>query len=462
MPTNISITDNNLVLLYRYEDFDSVNVLDNRSESPIYTGLNTMSISGVNLQKISGPPEAPNSSGVQITGVSTVFHLPAPNQSGNASGVTVETTSQFTWGGWFRVNNNWTNQRAMFANFAFGDQMRRYMIEASSGSKFEWRIRTGQTDGTSTVTVTAADAIEAGEWMHVVGSIDGSTSTNNIKIYVSGILVGTGSATFDPGNSSSGNHPGLRLGAGWSATSENLVNNISSSSGSLAETFFMDRLLSNDEVSGVYLSGFQPSPSTGVFQSDLNDTLKDTIGPQSISASEIRLTAWDANNGADPSGIRHMTSGYHPAWIENISTGGSGLNFGRINQHTASGIKAITFRNITPETAINNIRFWLPDITAFAGVTGWEVSEHVDFLWLPNLTLPSGSGVVGKVLEDATTILQSDGSATISGATLDGVSISGESGISQYIYLSFVTNENFVPDIYGPTGFGFRLTMDNE
>jgi hypothetical protein len=50
----------------------------------------------------------------------------------------------------------------------------------------------------------------------------------------------------------------------------------------------------------------------------------------------------------------------------------------------------------------------------------------------------------------------------MSGATIDGTLTTGESGISQYIYLSFVTNNDFVPDTYGPTGFGFRLTMDAE
>ena len=194
--------------------------------------------------------------------------------------------------------------------------------------------------------------------------------------------------------------------------------------------------------------------------SDVNDTQKDNLG--AALALTVQMTAWNANNAANPSGVRHMTSGYHPAWLKILGIGGgSGLNFGSITQHTSSGIKAVTFRNTAPESAITNMRFWMSDISAFAGVSGWDVAQHVDSKWLPNLTLPSGSGTVGRSLGAATSVLQSDLSTTMSGGTLDGTSISGESGISQYIYLSFATDENFSPATYGPGGFIFRLTTDN-
>jgi hypothetical protein len=472
---NVLEIDADLVFLYRYTAFDTVGdeVLDNESASAVYTGLNTSSVSGA-LEKVDGPGiQASGSSGVRASGGSLeTFHLPhSPDQSGNASGIDGASDQDFSMGGWFMIGHDTSPSQAFYdflGKYAVGSNMRSFKMGCNSGAsgpEWAWRCDIGNTAGDAALSLRNVDLLVSGVWQHVVVTVDSDTTSNNVKMFVSGILRTSGSTTYAPGTS--GAYPSFRQFATNSSTAEFNSNACGGRGAQLAEIFYIRRELTEAEVLGVFNSGIIEgtavvAPNTGVFQSDLNDTLKDTIGPQSISASEIRLTAWDANNAANPSGVRHMTSGYHPAWIENISTGGSGLNFGRINQHTASGIKAITFRNITPETAINNIRFWMPDTTAFGAVTGWEVSEHVNSLWLPNLTLPSGSGVVGRVLGDATAILQSDGSATISGATLDGASISGESGISQYIYLSFVTNENFVPDTYGPTGFGFRLTMDNE
>ena len=472
---NVLETDADLVFLYRYTAFDTVGdeVLDNDTAAPVYTGLNTFSVSG-SLEKVDGPGvQASGSSGVRSSGSALeIFHLPhSPSVSGNASGIDGASDQDFSMGGWFMIGNDTTPPQQFhdfLAKTAAADGMRSFKMGLSSGAsdpEWAWRCDIGNTNGDAATSVRNTELLVSGVWQHVVMTVDSDTTSDNIKLFVSGVLRASGSVTYSPGTS--GAYPSWRQFASNSSTAEFVSNACGGRGAQLAEIFYIRRELTEAQVLGVFNSGITQgsvvvAPNTGVFQSDLNDSLKDTIGPQSTSTSEIRLTAWDANNGADPSGIRHMTSGYHPSWIQNISTGASGLNFGRINQHTASGIKAITFRNITPETAINNIRFWLPDTTAFSAITGWEVSEHVDSLWLPNLHLPSGSGIVGRVLGDAATILQSDGDATISGATLDGTSISGESGISQYIYLSFVTNENFVPAAYGPTGFGFRLTVDNE
>jgi len=462
--TNVYDNDANLVFLYRYDTIDTDDgSMTNDTLAASYTGLNTMSISGTNYQKVLGPSGATVGSGVEITGFSTLFHLPASNQSGNASGVNVMTTSQFTFGGWFKMNNNWTNQRAMLSNFAFGNSMRRYQIEASSGaSKYEWRVRGGADAGATTVTVTDAGSIQAGEWMHVVGSIDGSVATDNFKIYVSGILTSSGSETFDPDDAESGNHPGVRLGAGWSATSETIVNAISTSSGAMAETFFANRLLTNEEISGIYVNGFQSS-DTGVSSSDTNDSLKDNVGTISPNVPTLSVNAWDGTETSNPSGSRHIASGLHPAFIKVAGEGStSGISFEQVVVGTPSNPIVVTFRNTTSGTLVNNMKIWLTDISAFAGVSGWNVAQHIDSVWLPNLVLPSGSGTVGQTLAAASSILRSDTGANVSGEVVNTTDLSYEPDISQYIYLSFATDSNFTKGNYGPTGFRFRITADYQ
>jgi len=470
---NVEEDDIDLVFLYRYEDFDTVEQLDNRSESVIYTGLNTMSTSG-SLSKTSGPGiQASGSSGVISSGGVEIFHLPySPAQSGNASGIHGSTTQDFSYGGWILFGGDDSPPQA------FTDFMGKHSVgsggftltahSGSTGPEWAWRANIGTSNGAGTSNIRNVDLLQSGQWQHVVCTVDAGGGSDNIRMYVSGVLRQSGTITVSP--APSGSHPPLRLFSTSSKTSEIVSNSVAGRGGQMAETFLIRRTLSENEVLGVYNSGFTeaseappPAPNTGIIQSDLNDTLKDNLGALTVSASIIRMTAWDANEKANPSGFRHMISGQHPAWIKILGEGnGSGLNFGEINQSTSSGIKAITFRNITDNTTITNMRFWISDASAFTGEIGWEVAGHVNSLWLPNLSLPSGSGIIGKTLDSATGILQSDLGTTILGGTIDGTTPSGESGISQYIYLAFDTSPDFSARAYGPEGFVFRLTVDND
>ncbi len=197
-----------------------------------------------------------------------------------------------------------------------------------------------------------------------------------------------------------------------------------------------------------------------VSNSDTNDTLKDNLDVESTSGSVIIMTAWDPTELANPSGIRHATSGFHPAFIQVLGLGStSGLSFGELLQTTTSGTKAVVFRNASTGTIISNMRLWIDDSSAL-GTSGWNVSAHINSNWL-NLTLPSGSGILGKTLETAISVLRSDLGTTISGYELDGTVQSGEQEVSQYIYLAFNADTELIPSTYGPDGFGFRLTFDN-
>jgi hypothetical protein len=467
MADNVFINDVNLVCLYRYTNFtdSGAEVLDNSTESTVYTGLNTMSVSG-GIEKVEGPgANAPSSSGARASGGGIeIFHLPrSPAQSGNASGIDISSSQDHSFGGWF-LSPFTSDFEDFMGKWAIAAGARSYAMQGRTGtspSRF-WRAEIGASNGGSTATVDSPFTAAENAYEHVVCTVDADTATNNVRLYVSGILVASGSITVSPGTS--GAHPPFRILGNSAGASESVLNGISSAGGQVAETFFMNRTLTSGEVAGVFASGFVavPAAGSGFFNSDEQDTLKDNVGPQSASTSSIPITAWNGNERADPSGFRHMTSGSHPGWLKILEVGGgSGLNFGQISQGTASGIRAITFRNATTGTKINNMKFWAYDLSAFNGIVGYDIALHIDSKWLPNLTLPSGSGVVGRSLAAASSVLRSDGHTEISGYSLAGHIPSGEQEISQYIYLSFDTNSDFTPNTYGPTGFEFRVTADN-
>ena len=479
----IPINDPNLVALYRFEEapYISGQQLNNATAATRYFGLNTMQTSGSDVVSVSGA--VPLSSGVFIgSGLADDTGTPFAKgdffgvsaTSGNISGLQATSGDSISFGGWISVSgiegggdwniiNRWSD-----TGDDDGIWFNLNLVKSFNEMKYEANIGTESgSNSTHVQSPPVIDSTTSGTYQHVVAVANGAAGT--LDLYISGVQVSgridTGNGAFVYAPEGSGTALDLimpfRIGA-ITADSTDLYTSADfgfQGSGEFSELFFMNRALSSGEVFSLFESGFVASTFSA--DSDDYDTLKDNIGVQS-SLSTIQITAWDANNAADPSGSRHMTSGYHPSWLKIVGEGaGSGLNFGRITQHTTSGIKAITIRNTTNATILNNIRFWMSDISAFAGVTGWEVSQHIDSKWLPNLTLPSGSGTVSRTLAAASSIFQSDGATVISGGVIDGTVTSGESGISQYIYLSFHTNENFTPSTYGPTGFVFRITSDN-
>ena len=462
---NVSIADVDLVCLYRYTVFDTAGaeVLDNVSQSPVYTGLNTMSVSGAT--KVKGPgSNAPWSSGGQVSGGGIkIFHLPySPAQSGNASGIDCSTTQDFSFGGW--VLSPYTAFfKDFMGKFAFANGMRSYRMMAHTGAgpptKF-WRVDVGLTNGNSSVTVNSPFSAVENTYEHVVCTVDTDAITENIRLYISGILVATGDGTIAPGTS--GAHPPFRLFGNTSATSEGVLDGVASMGGDIAETFLIRRTLSNEEVSGIYQSGFT-APVGSVSDSDAHDRLKDNQASGGGTGGSIVLTAWDASDGADPSGVRHTTSGFHPAFIKILDVGGgSGVDFGIVTQGTPSSPRAITFRSDDVGKKLHNMRIWASDLGTFDGIIGYEPTLHINSKWLPNLILPSGSGVVGRSLGAASSILRSDGLTSISGSIVDTASQSGEADISQYVYLALDSSSDMTVGSYGPANFTFMVTYDTE
>jgi len=314
----------------------------------------------------------------------------------------------------------------------------------------------------SSTAVSSPYLLSSGKYEHVVCTIDSTTSTNNVVLYVSGLGVATGSIAFSPGLS--GAHPPFRMFSSTSSTSEIVANGVGGHGVNIGEAFIIRRLLTPQEVSGIYVSGFidgsAPITSSGMNNSDLNDTQKDNLGAQTSTTSNIIINAWKNTELANPSGVRHATSGFHPAFIKVLGNGASsGLTFNSL-QGTASGIAVLSFRNATTGTVISGMKIWMDTSSALPS-SGWNVSFHVNSAWLPNLTLPSGSGIIGKSLGAASSVLRSDLNTTISGYSLDGTVQSGEYEISQYIYLGFTTDSEFTPGTYGPNGISFRISANN-
>ncbi len=467
--TNVNINDNDLVFLYRYTNFDAADdqKLTNLTQAPLYINRNLMALSGV-VEKVDGPgSSAPLSSGARASGnLPELFHLPLISQSGNASGVDFSTSQDFSFGGWFLHGDHASSQNLTYmGKHSFGGgNVRSFALSVNSGSspQFAWRAQIGTSNGTSSTAVRGAYTVASGAWEHIVCTVDADTSSDNIILYVSGIMVASGSATVSPGTS--GGHPPFRLFGDTSSTSEGMFNVVASTDrgGIMAETMLFHRTLSTSEVLGIYQSGVQAAAGA-ISDSDTNDTQKDNQASGAGTTATIVLTAWDASDSADPSGIRHTTSGFHPAFIKILGIGGgSGLDFGTFVQGSPSSPKAITFRANDTGNILHDMRVWSSDLSAFAGVIGYEPTLHINSDWIPNLVLPSGSGVVGKNLAAASSILRSDGNTTLSGYVTHDASQSGEQEISQYVYLAIDTSNDMTAGDYGNSGFEFRVTYDTE
>jgi hypothetical protein len=462
-------TDVDLVALYRFERFIASGYLPNRSTAPLWSAYNNMDTSGSPTQAPDVPALLPSGSGVTFDSGAEIFHIHPTGGGGSSpqSGLEVSSDTPFSFGFWAKPSGAFNNDRSYFAKWTSASPGAYYRLQSSETvDTLHWSLTLGRTNGTSSVTIEdTSNMIVSGNFEFVCATVDPDNDT--AILYVSGLPVASSVAlSFSPGPSGvdSIDVP-IRLGGHRGSTSMGITNAVGIEDGLMSHAFFIKRALTQLEVSGIYQSGM-PSGSapeavvSGMFNSDLNDTLKDNIGAQSASAATLIMTAWDPTDLADPSGQRHITTGIHPAFVKVLGPGStSGLPFGELLQTTASGTKAITFRNATPGTNVGNLRFWLRDYGAFPS-SGWNVAVHVNSEWL-NLTLPSGSGILGKTLGDAASVLRSDGFTSISGYTIDGTSPSGEEETSQYIYIAFNADTELAPGTYGYDDFGFRLTVDN-
>lgn len=168
--------------------------------------------------------------------------------------------------------------------------------------------------------------------------------------------------------------------------------------------------------------------------------------------------------GVDPSGFRQYKSGdnaVHASFLKSLGVAvNEELDYGT-NNITLSGVNSSTKVVLAHmdasgdlTTQLFNMKFWLPNVTAFAGTfrfnqlksSGWRQSEVVqnDSTESTETTLPTSGN-----------ILRQDHAATITG--------SGDEEVTEWVYLSVFTDTNVPIGLKGGAGqntFRYRLTAD--
>lgn len=462
MPQHVFTDDNNLVGLYRFATYVEDGQLLNLSDSPVYTGLNSFQVSGTPTRDSNIPSEAPSGSGVKFDNGSDVFHLNVV--SGNASGFEVSNSSDFSYGFFGRPGVMHDFSRAWFTKHTSATSGSFFRIQATSGAIniLNWEMSIPRSNGGSNLIISSPHTIDTGNYESVIAVVN--NTANTAILYVSGIPVASStSANMSTGPSGWSQSP-VRIGSQRSFSSQGNTNSIGFESGLMAEAFFMDRILTQDEIDGIAQSGFILNPSaTPSFNpsddSNANDTQKDNVGAINTTAADLKVTEWNATNSANPSGMRHTESGSHPSFVRIIGVG-SGIVFNGAKFNSISDPVALTVRNVTSGKFVSNMKIWLQDDSAFVGVDGYEISARIKSEWEPNLNMSSGGGVLPRNQLAASSVLRSDLTNSISGVVAQSNATSGEPDVSQYIYLALDTNGNFIPGTYGPTNFNIRITTD--
>lgn len=171
----------------------------------------------------------------------------------------------------------------------------------------------------------------------------------------------------------------------------------------------------------------------------------------------LSIISWNTS-GTLPSGARfsnNVASGFDKI----LSTQPTGLlDFGSVNNTTSgalSSTKVIFGRLMALNDAsekISNMRFWLPDSSAFNQGT---YSFHMDITtnWTQNRTIDDSYPSVPTTLPTSQNLFRSDSGLALSG-------INEQSGVSQFIYLVNKVNSDVPAKLYGGAGFKYRLSYD--
>lgn len=171
---------------------------------------------------------------------------------------------------------------------------------------------------------------------------------------------------------------------------------------------------------------------------------------------------FDTTEVADPSGSRHIEGGSF-AFQKVVSSGicVSGLAFPTVTIDLSAGVQdsyisrpvALIFRlnSVTSGSGINDFRFYLSKDTALRGDNNQPfafVQMTASGIWQPNCSLPSGVGTKFNLNEipASPNVLRQDGKLFINGT--------GDSQVSQYIYINVVVPSRYPLGTYGICGSG--------
>lgn len=170
---------------------------------------------------------------------------------------------------------------------------------------------------------------------------------------------------------------------------------------------------------------------------------------------------FDISEIADPSGSRHTTDAFAFQKIVGSGSCVSGLAFPTVTIDLSAGVQdsyvsrpiALIFRlnSVASGSGINDFRFYLSKDTALRGDNNQPfafVHMKSSGIWQPNCSLPSGVGdkLTLNEIPDSPNVLRQDGKLFINGT--------GDSQVSQYIYLSVVVPSRYPLGVYGICGSG--------
>ena len=161
-----------------------------------------------------------------------------------------------------------------------------------------------------------------------------------------------------------------------------------------------------------------------------------------------------SSSGINPVGSRHLKT--HASFIKELSASSSGvLDFGTIDisAKSHSPTKAIVFRtsNLNGGTRIENMRFWAPELPAPIGTIKYNMK--ILAAYVSGLALTDSSGQVPSTLPDSANLKRTDGHTAISGT--------GDTEVSQWIYLNVTGNTDLVTGRYGgSSSYRYRTSFD--
>jgi hypothetical protein len=169
-------------------------------------------------------------------------------------------------------------------------------------------------------------------------------------------------------------------------------------------------------------------------------------------------------SGVNPSGFRQYRTGddaVHSSFIKSLGTAtNEELDFG-INNITTSGVNSPTKVVLAHmdasgdlTTQLFNMKFWLPNVTAFTGT--FRFNELKSSGWIQSGVVDNGSAdSTPTTLPTSGNLLRQDASSTITG--------SGDEEVTEWVYLSVLTDTNVPVGLKGGAGqntFRYRLTAD--
>ena len=177
--------------------------------------------------------------------------------------------SVFTVSCWARVTGGAGTYRSPLTSRADYPQ-RGYMFYATDANV--WAFQTGQGSGWDGMT---GPAVVIGQWVHLVGTYNGSTK----RFYVNGSLVGSNASAFSPNTASP-----LRIGAGRSEdpTGGYFFN------GEVDEVAVIGRTLSDAEILQLYQTATTPGEGTGT----------NTFNYTGLIQTDLRTSMYGANSSA--------------------------------------------------------------------------------------------------------------------------------------------------------------------